>query len=227
MSPTDIDDLFDGLAKQLEGERGPRAWLRSRSTFARLALLAALALIVPLWALLLAPRVDLPIYPRLRLAVELIVLASPAVCAWLSCLRPLYRPPLPRWVGPALMAFALGAAITVVALPPAHADHPASLLGVGEDLIPRAVACFALGAAWGIPIMLLGILAGRTSRPAPTLFALAALAGMIGLQLHCPLVSPAHLFAGHATVTIAYLVAAAIAAVPAWIRSPRTTRRTQ
>jgi hypothetical protein len=98
--------------------------------------------------------------------------------------------------------------------------HPASLRGVGADLLPRALACFV----WGSAIAMLGVagafalLRGRRALTAdPTsLWAVRILLAQLMLALHCPLVGHPHLALGHATIGVAAV--AAMAAARLWIR---------
>jgi hypothetical protein len=164
--------------------------------------------------LLTTPRPDLGVYPMLRLPIDMLALFVPAaIAAWLV-LRPLHRSTLPRWVEPAAIAIGIIALWLVVVLPAPHHDHPASLLGVGDDFLPRARACFTMGTITGIPILIwVRALSRRIGPPwglTAAIAILAALVGALSVFLHCPLVSPRHLAAGHASIIVPFFVAWAL-----------------
>ena len=199
-SKADRDSLFDAIEQQVEAEQGAFAWLRSRSTTRRVVMATLVSVMVPLVVLAATPRIDLSVFPSSRLALDLgLLLLVAAPVLWL-CQRPLHRSQPARWWMPAAFSAALVLSIVVAGLPAAHALHSESLLGVGDDFLPRAAACFIFGLVCGAPI----VVAMRLLDPAPllrpTALVFGGLVGMIALQLHCPLVSSKHLFAGHASV---------------------------
>lgn len=206
-----LDALMGRVQAELEDERGFAARVREASTPMRITVAAVLAALVPVLVLMFGPRPDLPAYPATRMLLDLALFLGPAALALVIGLRPLHRSPQPRWVPRALVALAGIAMVVLVLLPEAHRDHPASLLGVGEDFGKRARGCFTMGVACAIPAMVWLRLAsrdaGRVSISA-LLAAAAALAGALAVYLHCPIVAPAHLMAGHATILVPYLVLA-------------------
>ena len=211
----DSNSVFAALEEDIAAERGVRAWLRSRPTWQRVGLAMLVALAIPGLVLSTWARVDLPLFPRGRLALDLATLVVAALPALWLALRPLYLPRLPSWTTVAVIATAVAAAALIASLPPAHALHPASLRGVGEELIPRAATCFIFGNIFALPIFVALFLLDR--RPALDSAALifAGLVGNIALELHCPMVSPAHLLAGHFTVP---LLLALLASLLLWRR---------
>lgn len=206
--------LLEALRQDLARERHPLARLRSLSTPTRVALalvggLAVLALG------LLKLRPDIHDYPVLRLVLELGSLGLVGLGVGWLWLRPLHRPPLPGWLAAALALLALALPWVISALPAAHTADPASLAGAGDDLVRRAVACFVYGSLIALPLALLLALLGRGARRRVRLALLpaaaGALAGLVSLNLHCPLTAPVHLLAGHAPIVlVAVLLAAAI-----------------
>ena len=59
---------------------------------------------VPLIVLATLPRADLALYPTSRMVLVLALLIAPALLALWLTMRPLHRPPLPRWFAPAVLA---------------------------------------------------------------------------------------------------------------------------
>lgn len=198
-------DLFAAVERSIQQDRGLRAWLRSRPTWWRYVVGAGAAALV-VGSSLAKPRVDLALYPRARLLLELALLVALILFAGGRWLRPLHRPAASPAVSGVLVALAALAPALLALLPAAHTAHAMSVAGAGDDLLPRALACFAYGAVLGIPVALLGLGLGRAQRAgaAALLAVLAgALAGVAALQLHCPITHPAHLVLGHATIPAA------------------------
>lgn len=205
MEPPDRD-LLDRVERAIDQESGLLARARGLSTRSRVALAAAMALMVPLLVLVAWPRVDLSVYPQWRLAGEMALLALAGALALWMALRPLHLPPLPRGAGAGLLAGATAAVLLLALLPAAHQSHPASLVGGGDDLAKRALACLMLGLVLSLPILLACWLLERRGHVVTSAVTAAGLAGVVGLQLHCPIVTNVHLVAGHATVVFALMV---------------------
>lgn len=209
--PAPVDAWLPALEAAVARERGPVAWLRSRPTATRTALAALGAGLVPLGVWLAWRRVDAAAYPAARLGLDVAVMAGSAALALVVAMRPLHRRAWPRLLAPVVVAVAAAAVLVAPSLPPAHADHPASLGGTGEGLVTHAMACLAVGVALGLPVLAwLGVLARGDRRtpwvPVATAGALAGLMGSLAVSLHCPLVAPAHLLAGHATVLVPFVL---------------------
>jgi hypothetical protein len=208
VTPADIEALLGDTQSRLRRERGPAAWLRSRRTRTRLLLGAAAALGVPLLFALAAPRPDLTVYPMVRLLTIATLLVLLSGVALSLKLRPLHRPALPTGMVTAVLIGAVLVVAIDIALPPAHALSPASLQGTGADFARRAAGCFFAGLLIGLPALLAAGLLDRGEHPhsaASDLLTplLAAVAGYLALDLHCPLVGRAHLLAGHASLLLA------------------------
>ena len=132
-----LDDLFAGVTDRLDAERGLRAWLRARPTPLRLGL-GAVSLILLVGATALTwGRIDMALYPSLRLAIEVAALSVLSLAGIAASMHPPHRPPLPSGVVAAIVGLAL-LLPTMGLLPMAHAAHPASMAGVGPDLLARA-----------------------------------------------------------------------------------------
>lgn len=213
--------LFAAVEEDIAAERGAAAWLRARPTWQRLTVAALIALIILGAVVVTWARIDLAVFPRPRLAIDLALLAVAAAPALWLALRPLHLPRLPSWTTTAVIAVAVAAAAVVASLPPAHALHPESLRGVGDDLAGRALACFIFGSVVALPMLVSVMALDRSPGLAVTALVAAGLIGDLALALHCPLVSPTHLLVGHFTVPLLF---AALATVIWWRRRQSPSR---
>lgn len=197
------------LQDELDAEHGLAAWLRSRPSEHRLALVALVAALVPLLVWMLTPRVDLEVMPPPRLWLDVGLMSLSAAVALAVLMRPLHRPAPARWIGTVTFALGVGAIAVVCLMPQAHTDHPASLGGVGDDLAARALGCFSFGSALAIPVLLVlrgfSRSTGRWWSMGAVTVAVIVLIGSLGVYLHCPLTAPEHLLAGHATIWLPFL----------------------
>jgi hypothetical protein len=219
-----LDPSFASLQSAIQAERGPAAWLRSRPTEQRVALGLVAAASIAIGELLRSPRADLAVYPMATLLFEMSLYGLVLGVSTHFALRPLQRRAAPGWVGALVATLALAVPVVLAAAAPVHLAHSASLAGSGDALVPRALGCFAFGAALGVAMLLLLRALDRGAHGAPAAVVVAApLAGLVGnlaLHLHCPITHRAHLFLGHVTVGFALLlVYAAVAHVLA--RRPR------
>jgi len=102
--------------------------------------------------------------------------------------------------------------VTVVALPVAHALHPASIAGTGAMFWKQAGACFGFGVAFALFATAgLGALSRNGARrllPGPLGVWAAGLTGLTALYLHCPITTHDHLWTGHATIIVPLLAVA-------------------
>jgi hypothetical protein len=190
----DLAILSQAVAADIAAERGPVAWLRSRSRGARgLVVLAVVAAELALfWGALL--RQDLGQYPPARLALvaggyALIL----ALAAWTS-LRPIYLAE-PRRRLRALVALAVMAPVAVALLPE---------LATAPGYQAEGYICFAGGLVLSLPALLTCRILDRGGHRAGTAAILAAVsAGMVGtlaMQLQCPINESLHLLAAHAPI---------------------------
>jgi len=229
----EVAGLLGQVESAIAAERGPLAWLRERSTPVRLMLAVAIGFGIPLAFGIATLRADISVYPVVRFAaIGGAFAAALAAALWVG-LRPLHRPGLSTAALRGLALFAVAAMVVSAAIPAAHAAHPASIGGVGDDLVRRALACFLTGLAVGVPVALAGRALGRAHASwlgAPAMAPLAgAVAGNLALHLHCPLVAPQHLLAGHAAVLVPFAIAIGWIALR-WRRrgvspAPLSTRR--
>jgi hypothetical protein len=211
-----FDELFAGVSGAVRAEHGPAAWLRSRPTETRIALALGAALVIAVFELLFKPRVDLDVYPLTTLLMEIALYGLVLGLAIRVSLRPLQRRAPAQWVRVLVMLLALGVPVLFASLAPAHTAHPASIEGIGDQLVPRALRCFGFGAVLGGLMLVLLRALDRGAHGAVGIVIVAApLAGLtanLALHLHCPITHPAHLFAGHATIGFALLFAYAAVA---------------
>ncbi|PRQ07393.1 DUF1109 family protein [Enhygromyxa salina] len=213
--PAELGAMFEALEAQLEAPVGLAEGLRQRSTWARSAALLGVALAMVTVISLGLRRVDLALHPLPRLLGTLAALAAAVLAAGLVVLRPVHRRRLSGWWVALVAGAAVLAPAIVSSLPAAHADHPASVIGVGADLVPRALGCFAFGLGFALTAVAAAYLLERSAlrRRGPAVLALlgAGALGNLVLVLHCPIVAPIHQWAGHATVSLVLLVAAVVA----------------
>lgn len=212
--PGDFEALWARVHGDLEAERGPLAWLRSRPTSVRLVVAVAAAALVLLFGGLVIGRPDLAVYPGGRLLLDVVLVVGALGAALWVGLRPLHRPASPPGLVLGAIAVVVLAALAGPLLPVAHQAHPASLAGVGADFVPRATACFFVGSALALPVLAVLAMLARRSRTLGLPSALAVVgAGVVGagaVFLHCPLVGPSHLLAGHSTVVALFLAIAGV-----------------
>ena len=210
----DLDAMLAGLEASVERERGPVAWLRSLPTSWRSVLAVLGAMLVPVAVALAWGRVDRDVYPTERWILDLAMLAAPIGLALLAVMRPLHRPAWPRWVQPAVVLAAVLALLAVPLVGPPHEAHPASVIGAGEDLVPRAMVCMSVGTILGLPMMLwLAVLLRRGSgwsRPLMLAAACSASVGALAIFMHCPIVTSEHLLLGHTTIVVPFVLLAAL-----------------
>lgn len=208
----DIDALLEGTRNELEEESGVLDRLRSLPTPTRWVGLVAFIVVVCVGVLFGTPRPDLHVFPMSRMLLGLAGLGAAALGALYVFFRPAYRPSSSgTWK--VLVALAILVPIAFTVLPPSHHAHPASLEGVGDDLVARAVACFLFGTGCAVPVAVAAWLFARRGgvRMAMVAAAMAAAAGIgnIALLLHCPLTAVVHRVAGHASVAVVFFLLSA------------------
>lgn len=195
-------DSFKKLEDQLAREKGLSGRLMSLPTALR-ELLACTALFIPVAIGVAKLRPDLALYPSVRFQAEIALLAGLAAAAGWVWLRPLHRPRPQIWVVLSILGLGLFVPWLLAALPPAHANQ----VGVTNNFVYQAAACFLFGTAIALPVMVAVWSLGHRSQGVlgfgmlPAI--VAAMAGLIGLELHCPITSPGHLLLGHAPIALA------------------------
>ena len=203
--PESLDALFDRVIDEVEAESGLGAKIRELSRTRAGMLLVGLALgLVGGWGAF-SPRADLAHYPLVRLFLETGALALLAASAGWSFVTPLSQAePSPSRLRARMVAHLLVAA-AIVSAPPAHLVEPFASRGVGAEFIPHALSCLAVGSSVAIPVVVLMWLADRGGRSGAMkwLAPLGAwMAGMAALQLHCPILTHEHQWAGHFAVLV-------------------------
>lgn len=216
----DLDALFHRVEAAVERERGPAAWLRSRSTPARITIAVAAVALVGIGSYLVWGRARLHDYSVERLVAVLGTLAVLVALAVAVSLRPLHRPPMPRWRiwAVALAAVALPAGLAM--WPHTSGAGPFDLHALGPDV----GRCFGMGSVLAVPVLLLwrGLRRARATGERLVLGgAVVGLAGNVALQCQCPAVEPLHLLWGHAGVVMAFVLGAALWTLLGSSRHPR------
>ena len=204
-SPAEAPSFAD-LENRLAGERHPWRRLAELPSRGR-AGLALAVLAVPVLVAATRLRHNLDVYPTARLALELGALAGLLLASLWIWIRPLYKPQPAPGILWAVLALALALPWALAAFPATlPGDALAAPSGVPGDL-RRAASCFLFGTMTAMPALVILTGLGRRSAGLPGFGLLpataAALAGLLGLHLHCPEVSPAHLLLGHAPVALA------------------------
>jgi hypothetical protein len=202
-SPESLDALFERVAEDVAAEQGLRARMRGLSRSQAGMLVVGLGLgLVGGW-LAFAPRADFSHYPMLRLLLETGALALLAASAGWSFVTPLSRAePSANRLRIRMLAHLL-VAVAIVSAPPAHMAEPYVSMGTGSKLLPHALSCLAVGSSVAIPVVVLMWLVDRGGRSEAMrwLAPLGAwMAGMAALQLHCPILTHEHQWAGHFAV---------------------------
>ncbi len=198
-----LEQLWGDIERRVAGERGVRAWLRSRPTLLRVALVCGALAITAAAHVLWARRSDgLLLSGRLLLAAGSVAVAI-VLCARVA-LTPLTRP-VPR-------ASALASAALLL-LPVLAAFLPELRFGAGAH-DPAAswtasAGCFAYGGlvVLGMGAALWGVDrggAGSGVRLIPAVVC-AGLAAHLVLQIHCANDNSTHLLLGHASVGVVWL----------------------
>jgi hypothetical protein len=206
-APPDLEQLLARTEQTIAQDRGLLGWLRSRPTSFRRTVGVCVVLSVPLALAVSRPRADLGLHPPVEL-ISLVSLQALLVVALVSSkLSSLARPALgPGRSGLLLVLCALAVAAPAL-LAPAQLIHPASLGGTGEDFWPRAGACFLVGSVLGLAAVAAVVSLDRAVGWQKLLLgALVGMIGMLGLQLHCPLVHAGHLWVGHAGIFVVALI---------------------
>lgn len=203
------DDGLAGVQAILAEERGVLAKLRALPSIQRLGIALVMVGFWPAFVLLTSRRADFGVYPIARLVGDVLILGGAVTALVVLALRPLHRAPVATWLHRVIAMVGALAVSLLCAFPMAHADHPASLEGVGSDLAGRAVACFGYGSVFGVLAAVGFLLLSRArSRWVPGVMTAgaAAVVGVLSLYMHCPITHPLHLWLGHGTVLVPFAV---------------------
>jgi len=218
-SGQELAQLLSGLQSDLARESGPRAWLRSRPTVLRAALLLCVMVSIGFLHVGRLLRPDAAVYPSGRLGLELSVLGLIAIASVVVGLRPYFKTnaPLALTVGAAALAALMP--VASIAMGPAHAAHDASLAGIGDALLPRAVGCLVYGLVFALPVGLVAWLVDRgpAARAAVPFAGAATIGANLALWLHCPITHGIHIALGHVPLGLCLFAAALLV----WRYRPR------
>lgn len=200
----DIDAMMQECEARLEeADKSPRFWLMSRATWARRLIAAVAVIAVIVVGGVMGMRTDLGELPLPFLALSIGSLAFLLGASAWAALRPLHRPPLPKWVGGALVVATLACTFLLALLSPHEGAHSETSL-LREMVSP----CLFYGLFIGLPVYLVLRLLDRGLGVGALIASCAAgLAGNLVLQLHCPRGETEHLMGAHFTVAVLFVVA--------------------
>ena len=206
--PDGEDARLDALRAAVQADTGLGARLQSLSTPVRVGVLVAVVLLVAGAVAILNPRPDLALYPRLRLLFEAALPGVLALVLGSVGLRGAHRPAPGRGMVLGLVLISVLVPVFSALAPPADMMLPGAK---GQGAFGKeALACFLYGAAAALPTGLVLRALHRGPPPGPARFALlglgGALAGVLALQLHCPIARPEHLMLSHALIPVVALV---------------------
>ena len=199
-------DFFEQIEQRLARETGPRAWLRSRPSQLRFLFLVLPLLLVLIAGGLLRQRADFAQYPLPRVILLLCVYFLAITLAFAKELSeaPRSEPLTDHW---GLVVFALAVPILAAFAPATELSRQAAADG--------ALSCFGYGALFTLPIAALIWAFDRDDRPSLRTVCLGAaalgLAANLLLELHCGNGNPVHVLLGHASLSVAWLAAWAVA----------------
>ncbi len=200
----DLESLLAEVEQSVGRERGPVAWLRSRPTGKRTALVLVAVAVVVLFILAFKLRPDLAEYPMLAMLVAVALEGLIIGAAVRIELRPVQDAAPPAWMRPLLGMLALAVPTLVALLPLAHAGAPLAYAPPGKSFVQLALGCFSFGTALAAPVLLLLWALDRQGHRARGLAVLAAATGgVVGnlvLLLHCPITDIGHMLLGHASI---------------------------
>ena len=202
-------DGVDALHAMLDAE-GPADAVSSLSTRARWGVAFGLVAVIVAVVLVATRRADFDVYPVGRMALDLSLLLGPLLLALVATLRPLSKPALSVSRRVQAVVFGLIGLGVLVAMPAAHALHPASEAGTGAVFWRQVGSCFAFGLSFAaLAAFGLGLLSRNGPRrwfPGSLGVWAAGLTGLIALYLHCPITDLEHLWVGHTTIAVPVLV---------------------
>jgi hypothetical protein len=203
--PYSTDDAFRSLENTLGREHGLRAYLRSRPTDLRMGLVLLVALLPAFPAFAHRPHIFSDVQSWVIVLVFLlgVILSS--------------RGALPILGRPRSSILGLGTALGILALPLFLAWFPftgastsALPMANGGTFVTSALKCFFYGLSVSVPLAVALWLTSREDTwPLRSLCFAAGAAGIaanLALHAHCVLTHPLHLFAGHATLPIMWLL---------------------
>jgi hypothetical protein len=177
--------------------------LRSRTRW----LLACAGLLIPIAIGLARLRPNMGSFPPSRLTSETLGLFFMAVATTWLWLRPMHKVQPHARTLLIILGVALLLPWLLAILPLIEGTALSSPTPTAHGAAFRAAVCFTLGSTLALPVIVVVGLLGRRGRRIPGFGLLpataGALAGLVGLELHCPDASPTHLLGGHATIAMA------------------------
>ncbi|MEZ4443218.1 MAG: NrsF family protein [Polyangiaceae bacterium] len=204
--PDELSALRSGVEGAVAKEQGLVASLRALATPVRIVLLVTAMVGLGAVSGIASPRPDLDSYPGLRMGLVLALLILLTGAASWRLLRPLHLPS-PSVLSSRLMLLGGMLAPFVIALVPLH-DHAGATPGSGVAFAVACGKCLGYGSLFGLPVFGLAAALRRSDVDGPAVAALAGvaagLAGNAALQLHCPIIDPAHLIVGHGLLLLVY-----------------------
>lgn len=210
VSDVDAGSLWRGMPEAIAREGRGIARLRNLSTAwrTRLALLGLGTLALGVW--IAFGRVDWPVVPRAAFLLRWLPGALLATCSAGVLLWPDHRRAPGPWLGSGLLLASVALSLTPALLPELHRNHPASLVGAGDDLVPRALACIGIALLSGTACLAWVALFLQGPRRLGALPSSAWALFVIGQSalssLHCPITAPSHLALGHGALGLLVLV---------------------
>ena len=221
-APREASEQLAATESLIAGERGLRAFLRSRSTRIRWALALSLPTLL-LMRELLRRRLPWREIGAPRLLAGLLLVGLLLLVAR-SALRPL---PIERGAARLRRALAVVAWCSPCVLWFAP-ETQASADDVSSGFALRSLTCFAYGSALAAPSFVMLWALDRGMRVPFRVWALAAgavaLVANLVLLVHCPSTNHAHLVAGHFSIGLVWFVAASLGAWRAHCACPPLPR---
>ena len=205
-----LDGMLVDVEKKLEqADRSWMFWLKSRASWMRRVIAFTATGLVVLLAGALTLRSNIGELPAAWLALTLgslgLLLGVSVYCG----LRPLHRPPLPRWLRVGVIGGTLLATAALALFAP-QAGLAGGFAGEGS-LLAHATPCFFYGLLVGLPVFLVLRLLDRGGSTLALVAACAAgLTGNLVLELHCPRNDVGHLVVGHFGVALVFVAGLAL-----------------
>lgn len=199
-------EAFEKITQITSEQDADAVWrLRHMPTNRRLAIALCASLVGATVFFLVWRRPDWSVYPVVQMIVVVVAMAIATGFGVVLSMPRAYRPERPFPLRLALLGFLLAIPFVPALLPIAHEAHPASVepnlwVGIGK--------CLGLGTLAAFPALITIRLLQRDQKLElwPTIFAAlaAALGANIALQVHCPVVDPAHIAIGHGAMAMLY-----------------------
>ncbi len=202
----DLVALEQRVAADVGADRGLVGALRALPRAVRLGLVVVLIGLEAMFFYGLMRRGDMDVYPSARMAAVLAAYGLLAIAASWCAFRPLYLAPGPSWVPSSLVAVGLLLPVLIALLP----EVPTTAFKPGYSVVVLAFKCFTHGGALAVAVIFAARALDRGGHAGAVPAALAAVAGgtagVLALQLECPINHSIHLLTGHATLPVGMLL---------------------